>query len=271
MMRSLLTAASGMTTQQMNVDTISNNLANVNTKGYKKERVEFKSLLYETMTKAGIDENGQGKPVNLQVGHGVKPVATVKMFTAGPIEKTDNPLDFAISGSGFFAVRDGLGNEVYTRDGSFKVALVEDELMLTTSDGMPVLDTEDELIVLGSDIDISNLNVDSQGSLSYMDSNDNAVDLNIRVKVVQFKNVAGLEAIGNNTLEPTSASGEPILEADNDEVKQSSIVQRSLEGSNVQVVEEMVNLIVAQRAFEISSKAIQTSDEMLSQANNLKR
>lgn len=270
MMRSLYTSATGMTTQQMNVDTISNNLANVNTTGYKKERIEFKSLLYDTLSKASIDENGKGKPVNLQVGHGVRPIATVKSFTQGIVQQTNNPLDIAIEGAGFFSIQQE-EDEVYTKDGSFKIAMLEDELMLTTSDGYPVLNTEDETITFDEDIDIKKLEIGSDGSLSYIDENKEVVELDSKIKIVQFRNVAGLQSLGNNFFSVTSASGNAILEEEDEELNRSNIVQGSLEGSNVQVVEEMVNLIVAQRAYEVSSKAIQTSDEMLSQANNLKR
>ncbi|GKX28501.1 flagellar basal-body rod protein FlgG [Vallitalea longa] len=271
MMRSLYTAASGMKTQQMNVDTISNNLANVNTTGFKKERLEFKSLLYETLAKAGTDQQGNGKPVNLQVGHGVKPVGTVRSYTIGTIQKTDNPLDLAITGDGFFTVKDQSGSQVYTKDGSFKIALVDDRQMLITSDGYQVLDINDEPIYFDSNIDIKKISISSEGNFSYVTNDNEVVPMDSKMKMVQFRNVNGLEALGNNLLRATSSSGEAILEEDDEDVVKSQIVQGSLEGSNVQVVEEMVNLIVAQRAYEVSSKAIQASDEMLSQANNLKR
>ncbi|WP_113672594.1 flagellar basal-body rod protein FlgG [Vallitalea guaymasensis] len=271
MMRSLYTAASGMKTQQMNVDTISNNLANVNTTGYKKERLEFKSLLYESMAKAGNDGQGNGKPVNLQVGHGVKPVGTVRSYTIGTIQKTDNPLDLAITGDGFFVVKDQSDEQVYTKDGSFKIALVDDRQMLITSEGYQVQDVNDEPIYFDSNIDIKKVNISSDGSFSYVTNNNEVIAMDTKIKVVQFRNVNGLEALGNNLLRATSSSGDPILEQDDEDLIKSQIVQGSLEGSNVQVVEEMVNLIVAQRAYEVSSKAIQTSDDMLSQANNLKR
>ncbi|MCT4545207.1 MAG: flagellar basal-body rod protein FlgG [Vallitalea sp.] len=271
MIRSLYTAASGMKTQQMNVDTISNNLANVNTTGYKKESLEFKSLLYENMGKADMDKQGKGRPVNLQVGHGVKPVGTVRSYTIGTMQKTDNPLDIAITGDGFFAIKNHLDEEVYTKDGSFKIALVDNRQRLITSEGYRVMDVNDEPIYFDRNIDIKKIEIGSDGSFSIMDSDGQPIDMDIKLKIVQFKNVNGLEALGNNLLRATSSSGEPIAENDDDDIVKSTIIQGTLEGSNVQVVEEMVNLIVAQRAYEVSSKAIQTSDEMLSQANNLKR
>lgn len=271
MIRSLYTAATGMKTQQMNVDTISNNLANVNTTGFKKERLEFKSLLYETINRASTDSNGNGRPVNLQVGHGVKPVGTVRSYSIGVLQKTDNPLDVAITGDGFFAIDNPSGGEVYTKDGSFKIALTNGQQMLITSDGHRVLDTNNEPILLDASIDIKKLGISSDGTLNYMANDNQVVSLDKRIKIVQFRNVNGLEALGSNLLRATAASGPAVAEAEDDQLVESKLVQGSLEGSNVQVVEEMVGLIVAQRAYEVSSKAIQTSDEMLSQANNLKR
>lgn len=265
-MRALWTAASGMTAQQLNVDTISNNLANVNTTGFKKDRLEFKDLLYETMDRASV-LNGQGKPVNLQVGHGTMPVATYKNFSKGNFEKTENVLDFAIDGEAFFVVQGPKGQNVYTRDGSFKIGLSEDGNKITTSEGYPVLDQDGNEIIL--DIDVSKLKVSTDGSLSYTDENGNTVDLGQKIGLMKFSNRAGLESVGGNFYTANSASGEPVL--DEELGDRSVLSQGFLESSNVQVVEEMVKLIVAQRAYEVNSKAIQTSDEMLGQANNLKR
>jgi flagellar basal-body rod protein FlgG len=268
-MRSLWTAASGMKTQQMNVDTISNNLANVNTVGFKKERLGFKSLLYETI-KEGGDVSQGGAPVNLQVGHGVKAVSNVKSFTQGNYERTENPLDFAIKGKGFFAISGMDGEEIYTKDGTFKISLVDDELMLTTDEGQLVLNTNDEPITFDRDIAVEKISVASNGDILYVEDGEK-VELGMKFKIVQFKNPAGLLAKGDNFYDSTVASGEAISEEDDDGVVKSDIAQGAVESSNVQVVEEMVKLIVAQRAYEISSKAIQTADSMLAQANELKR
>jgi flagellar basal-body rod protein FlgG len=267
MMRALWTAGQGMISQQFNVDVISNNLANVNTTGFKKERIEFKDLLYETVTKAYADENG-GRPVNLQVGHGVAPVATVKSFGTGNLEKTDNPLDFAIEGEGLFMIRGAAGNTVYSRDGSFKVSNSPDGNMLTTSDGYPVLDDVGSEIILN--VDLSNLLVGPTGELSYIDPDTSAiVPMGQKIGLAKFSNRYGLESIGSSFFLPTSASGDAI--PDEELGSPSKITQNFLESSNVQVVEEMVKLIVAQRAYEINSKSIQTADEMLGMANNLRR
>lgn len=269
MMRSLWTAASGMKTQQTTVDIISNNLSNVNTVGYKKERLEFKSLLYETMREAGDVSKG-GSPVNLQVGHGVKTSASVKTFSQGTFQRTEGALDFAIEGNGFFVIQDGNGDERYSRDGAFKMSLSEDGLMLSSSGGRPVLDVNGDTIIFEDGMTAGSIEVDEKGNFTTMEDGSK-VDLGIQIQVVQFRNAQGLKSLGGALYETTIASGSPLKEADNDELEGSLLLQGGLEGSNVQAVEEMVKLIVAQRAYELSSKAIQTSDEMLSQANDLKR
>lgn len=275
MMRSLWTAASGMTAQQLNVDVISNNLANVNTTGYKRDRAEFQTLLYQTLQRATLDEADTGRPVNLQVGLGVRPSATTRIFTQGNVETTENPLDLTIEGEGFFVIdrsNDALGIEetVYTRDGSFKLSIDGDEATLVTSNGHMVLDSEGEAIVFPSNIPASQITIDATGTIAYYNEDGEYVYMDNPIGVVQFPNVQGLETIGVNFLRETLASGAPISEADGDLSSYSSILQRCLEMSNVNVAEEMVNLIVAQRAYELNSKAITTSDDMLQTANNLK-
>lgn len=265
-MRALWTAASGMMAQQLNVDVISNNLSNVNTTSFKKDRVEFKDLLYETMDRAYM-LNGQGKPVNLQVGHGTTPVATYKNFSKGNFEKTENSLDFAIDGEGFFSVMGPKGQTVYTRDGNFKIGLSEEGNKITTSEGYSVLDDEGNEIIIN--VDMSKLRVGTDGSMQYIDETGVTVPLGQRIGLVKFPNRAGLESIGGNFYSSNSASGEPVRDEELGE--KSVLAQGFIESSNVQVVEEMVKLIVAQRAYEVNSKAIQASDEMLGQANNLKR
>lgn len=271
MMRALWTAASGMTSQQMNVDTISNNLSNVNTTAYKKERMEFKSLLYQTMKTANEDP-AHTRPVNLQVGHGVRPIATARAFTQGNVTSTGSALDLAIDGQGFFAIQMGEDNIAYTKDGSFKLSVNEDgEQMLVTSEGYPLLDVSDTPINIPEEVAISSLQIDRDGNLSYINPEGDIEELDIRIDVVQFSNVQGLEAIGGNLFKRTPASGEPIKESEGDVTVSSGLIQGFLERSNVSVADEMVDLIVAQRAYELNSKAIQTADDMLQNANNLKR
>lgn len=266
MMRALWTAGSGMMAQQLNVDVISNNLANVNTVGFKKERAEFKDLLYETLDRANVLD-GTGKPVNLQVGHGAMVTATVKNFSTGNLDRTENPLDFAIDGEGFFMVMGPKQQLVFTRDGGFKVTPSDTGKKLTTSDGYPILDENGQEIYL--DFDISKMSVSEEGDISYIDEDGLVVPLGQRIGLFQFPNRAGLESIGSNFFVTTPGSGEPFLDSEGG--ARSAIRQRFIEGSNVQVVEEMVKLIVAQRAYEINSKAIQSSDDMLGIANNLRR
>ncbi len=265
MIRSLWTAATGMKSQQLNIDTISNNLANVNTTGYKAQRLEFKDLLYETLKKSNLtDENG--RPVNLEVGHGVMASATTRDFMKGSVVETHNTLDFAIDGEGFFVVSMPNGDIKYTRDGSFKLSMDKDEGMLTTSDGYYILDEGDDEIKI--DGELTDINVDELGNISAKDKNDKIVDLG-RLKIVRFVNPEGLLSDGMNLFSATDASGEAsLIDADK---MDGRILQGYLEMSNVQVVEEMIKMITAQRAYETSSKTIQASDEMLQQANNLRR
>lgn len=273
MMRALWTAASGMTSQQLNVDTISNNLANVNTNGFKKETAEFKSLLYETMVRANVPAaGGNARPGNLQVGHGVRPVATHRNFSMGGLNQTGNSTDLAIEGNGFFVIDERDGRNAYSKDGSFRASISDDGgYTLVTSEGYPVLTVDDEPLEIDEDVEISSLIVSRDGIVSYIDrETDEDIELG-QLQIVQFPNVGGLEAIGSNLYNTTPASGEPLLEADDEVSERSMIRQGFLEGSNVQVAEEMVKLIVAQRAYELNSTAIKTADSMLQEANQLKR
>lgn len=270
MMNALYTAGSGMKAQQFNVDVISNNLANVNTTGYKKERAEFKDLLYQTLQRAYVLD-GQGKPSNLQVGHGAVVSNVARDFENGNIDKTDSALDFAIEGDGFFSVTGPTGEVQFTRDGSFKVSVTDDGLRkITTSDGFDVLDDSGQQITIGPEVDVSKLVVGPKGQMRYVDKDGNTVDMGQTIGMVSFPNKYALEAVGRNLFSKNSASGEPV-QVTQDENSTCIMTQFNLEAANVQVVDEMVKLIVAQRAYEVSSKAITTADEMLGMANNLKR
>lgn len=266
MMRALWTASTGMIAQQFNVDVISNNLANVNTTSYKKEKAEFKDLLYSTLNRAAV-QGGTGNPVNLQVGHGTRVIATVKDFSTGHLERTENPLDFAINGPGFFKVLGPRGQIAYTRDGSFKLSLGDEGTRLVTSEGYPVLDENDSEIIF--DFDISSMIVSSEGDISYLDETNTPVFTGMRIGLARFANRQGLESIGENLYMSTTASGMAMEDSDFED--RSVLMHKFIESSNVQVVEEMVKLIAAQRAYEVSSKAIQSADDMLGMANNLRR
>ncbi len=263
-MRALWTAASGMKAQQLNIDTISNNLSNVNTTGFKKHRIEFKDLMYEKLRTTDFNE-GEGRPVNLEVGHGVMPAATVRAFTQGSFEQTNNSLDFAINGDGFFVVRDNSDNLFYTKDGSFKLSIEDGEARLSTADGY-YLQADSGDVELGSDF--SEIFVSPDGVVSVKRTDSAEIEEIAALNIVKFPNPAGLESIGKNLFKETTASGEFVESFEGDA---GEIMQGFLETSNVQVVEEMIKLITAQRAYEINSKSIQTADEMLQMANNLRR
>jgi len=262
MIKALKSAATGMMAQQFNVDTISNNLANVNTTGFKKNNVEFQDLLYQTKRSAGTTfVQGAEVPSQLQVGNGVKVAAAPKVFSQGDIIPTARKLDIALEGEGFFQVMGPDGTVYYSRDGSFQINA---EGTIVTKDGYIL---QPEMAIPENAIDLM-IGIDGTVSAIIPDAVD-PVELG-QIEIAKFINQPGLRNIGRNFYLPTAASGEPILGIPaQDGFAETN--QGYLEKSNVQVVEEMVNMITAQRAYEINSKAITTSDDMLSIANNLKR
>ena len=271
MVRSLWTAATGMRAQQTNVDTIANNLANVNTAGYKTEVNEFKSLLYQTIQTKTTSATGENKPIGAQVGLGVRNSSITSIFTDGALLASESTSAFALSGMGFFSVRGEDGNTYYTRNGNFTWAMnSEGGIALTTSDGLMVLDTEGNPISFSSDYVSSRITVTGDGTICYPDENNNPKPLGVTFGITQFNNPGGLEKSDSGLFRQTAASGQPINEATSENVQRTKVTQGYIEGSNVQVVDEMVNLITAQRAYELNSKAITASDEMLQQANNLR-
>lgn len=272
MMRSLWTAASGMTSQQIAVDVIANNLANVNSTGYKTQTAQFKTLLYQTSQAITTSANGATKPVGAQVGLGVRNSAIATIFRQGNMRETEVDTDFAINGDGFFQVQDANGQILYTRNGSFTWSPMGDgAMMLCNSEGYGLLDSMGAPITLDAEYDMSKVTIDTTGTLCYPGETGQPESLGIQIGLVQFSNPGGLEKASDSTYIETEASGPAVYEADNDEIKKSVLRQGWLEASNVNVADEMVNLIVAQRAYEMNSKAITASDEMLQQANQLKR
>jgi len=269
MVRSLWTAASGMISQQSNVDTISNNLANINTTGYKKESAQFKSLLYQTIQEQSYDNTGEPKPYGIQVGLGVRTAAIASQYTQGAINDTGNDYDLAIIGKGFFMVQTPTGEVAYTRNGSFRMAAGPEGFTLATAEGYPVLDVNGEAIVLEDEIAASEIVVNEAGELLYK-TNEGLFATGYQIGLVQFNNPAGLQKLGNSLLRQTEASGAARNEAFDGSLERSGIRQGALEASNVQAIDEIVNLIVAQRAYEMNSKVITATDEMLQQANNLR-
>lgn len=272
MVRSLWSAATGMIAQQTNVDTISNNLANVNTAGYKTEVAEFKSLLYQNLQTRTTSANGDQKPIGAQVGLGVRNSSVTSIFTEGNFYESSSSSAFAIDGEGFFGVRTANGEIQYTRNGNFNWAVGNNgTLNLTTSDGFQVLDTAGRAISIPGDYKTSEVTITADGQLCYPDADNNPQPMGISIGLFQFQNPAGLEKTGSSLYRVTAASGQAINEATTTmTIQKSSVVQGYIEGSNVQVVDEMVNLIVAQRAYEMNSKVIQASDDMMGQANQLR-
>lgn len=270
MMRALWTAASGMTSQQTNVDTIANNLSNINTAGYKTEKAEFKSLLYQNLQSQSTNSDGTNKPVSAQVGLGTRMASVTSNFVQGALNETGSFMDWGIEGEGFYKVDTGNKGILYTRNASFSLSIVEDGVMVTTSEGYPVLDKNNESIVIPDDYTISSLSITQDGKLYANNKAGELVDLGIQVGLVQFANPAGLEKTGNSFFMVTDNSGEPMEELTSTTLKLSNIRQKYLESSNVNAADEMVNLIVAQRAYEMNSKCISASDTMMQQANNLR-
>jgi len=263
-MRSLWTAASGMTGQQFNIDTISNNLANVNTTGFKQMRADFEDLLYQTDRLAGTPATeATVVPTGVQVGHGVMPAATQKIFTQGALQSTGNPADMAIEGEGFFRVTQFDGTYGYTRDGSFKI---DSNGQLVTSDGYK-LSPE---VILPEGFVNESLTISQDGRITVkVAGSDDPIEVG-QLEIYRFVNPAGLESIGQNLMKTTNASGDAIPGRPGFD-GMGKVQQKFLEMSNVSVVKEMVNMIVAQRAYELNSRAIQTSDSMLATATSLKR
>lgn len=262
MIRSLYSAATGMTAQELNVDTIANNLANVNTTGFKKSRADFQDLVYQYLVEPGAPTSQTTtNPSGVQVGLGVKPSSTQRLFTQGDLQSTSNPLDVAIEGDGFFRVTRPDGTEAYSRAGNFQL---DKDGNIVTSDGYQVspgipVPPEALAITIAQDGTVS---VTTPGSTTPQ-------ELGL-LSAVRFPNNAGLRSVGQNLYEETESSGAPV-EGKWSESGYGRITQGFLESSNVSVVEQVVNMITAQRAYEASSKTIQTADDMLSRAINLKR
>jgi flagellar basal-body rod protein FlgG len=262
MIRSLWTAASGMKSQSLNIDVISNNLANVNTTGFKSSRADFQDLLYETLRQAGTSSSENSDvPTGIQVGHGSRPVASHKIFTQGDFQQTKNELDIAIEGEGFFQILQPNGETAYSRDGAFKM---DRDGRIVTSDGFVM---EPEITIPSDSISLS---IGLDGTVSVLQAGSSAPTEIGTITVARFVNPAGLHSIGRNLYLPTNASGDAIVGTAGEDGL-GTLAQGFLEMSNVSVVDEMVKMITAQRAYEINSKTIQAADDMLQQANNVKR
>jgi len=265
MVRSLWTGASGMIGQQANIDTISNNLANVNTAGYKKMRADFEDLIYQTVKVAGTPATEDTVvPVGIQMGHGVKLADTQRVFSQGALQNTEIPTDMAIQGDGFFRIQMYDGSWAYTRNGNFKI---DETGRMVTSNGYWLLPD----IVMPQNFLPNSVTVSQDGRVSVVvpQIDDEPIQIG-QIELYRFPNPVGLTAVGENLFKITAASGEPIPGVPGYE-GMGKIAHKFLEMSNISVVREMVDLIVAQRAYEFNSRTIQTSDNMLGTATSLKR
>ncbi len=261
MLRSLFIAATGMEAQKLNIDVISNNLANVNTTGFKKSRADFQDLLYQTIrTPGATSAEGSQIPSGIQVGMGVKPVAVQKIFQQGDFVQTGNSLDMVIEGDGFFQILMPDGTTSYTRAGAFKL---DSEGRIVNSDGYPL----EPAITIPSNT--TSISISSDGKVSVTQAGNSTPTQIGQLEIANFINPGGLNALGKNLFQQSASSGDPTT-GNPSTNGLGTLSQGFLEMSNVNVVEEMVNMIASQRAYEINSKSIQASDQMLQVANNLR-
>ncbi len=259
MQRSLFTGATGMEAQQLSLDVIANNLANVNTTAFKRSRTDFQDLLYQTLRAPGsVSAQGLEVPSGIQIGHGVGVASVTKLFLQGSFIETGNALDVAIEGDGFFQITLPDGEITYSRDGAFEL---NRDGILVTSDGFAL---EPEVTIPEDAIDIA---IGTDGTVSVTLSDGTTSELG-QIELARFINPAGLLSQGRNLFRESAASGDPILSIAGEEGA-GTLRQAFLESSNVSVVDEIVNLIITQRAFEVNSSVIRTSDEMLQTANNM--
>ncbi len=259
MFRSLQVAATGMVAQETKLDTIANNLANSNTTGYKRQDAEFEDLLYQNERSAAPNPQGGIGPVGTQIGSGVRVIATSRSFAQGAVQQTSNPLDVAIEGNGFLAVQRKAGEVAYTRAGSLKV---DAQGRMCTSDGLSI---EPAITVPP---DATSITIGSDGQVSAVTPGQRTPTQLGQLQIVTFPNPNGLEAVGHNLYTASGASGEPTTGVPGADGR-GTILQGALEGSNVEVVNEMIGLIRTQRAYEINSKVISAADEMLRKATEI--
>lgn len=260
MFRSLHIAATGMVAQETKLDTIANNLANASTVGFKRQNAEFEDLMYQTQRGPNRNANGDAGPTQVQVGCGARVVATPRSFAQGPIMQTSNPLDVAIEGSGFFVVQREDGTPAYTRSGELKL---DASGRIVTSDGLPL---SPEILVPP---EATNINIARDGTVS-VDVNDGANQIEVgKIQTASFANPGGLTATGHNLWVPSAGSGEAQIGSPGDDSR-GHLMQGAVEGSNVEVVREMIDLVGAQRAYEINSKIISAADEMLRNATQMR-
>ena len=258
--RGIYPVLSGALAHERRTQVFANNMANVNTSGFKKNKIEFQDMLYEKKQTVGAEEGaGNLVPAGVEIGNGARVASTAKIYTQGQVSQTGEKMDVAVQGDGFFEVLRPDGTTAYTRDGGFKVA---SDGRVVTNDGLPVQSGFQPVPV-----DAKSVNISTNGQVTIQTPGGSQT---FQIQLVRFNNPAGLRSMGGNLLEETPSSGTPTLGTPA-EAGFGSILQGYLETSNVNVAEEMVNMILAQRAYEVNSKAIQTSDQMMELTNNLKR
>lgn len=263
MTRALFSAGSGMTAQQLNVDNIAHNLANANTVGYKMRRAQFQDLFYQSLIQPGAAAGSQTVvPAGLQLGLGTRPASNEIIFTQGQFMNTNNPLDMVVEGRGFFQVRLPTGEQAYTRAGAFQL---NRDGVVVTANGDPI---EPQITIPP---EAQNITIAADGTVSYSQPGQTSSQLAGQIQLANFPNPAGLNSIGKNLMKPTDASGEPTLGNPGGQEGLGTLMQGYIEQSNVSVVEEFINLIVSQRAYEANSKVVKAADEMYQQVNNMTR
>jgi len=262
MQSSLYIGATGMEAQRVNIDVIANNLANVNTSGFKRSRADFQELMYQTNQAAGTETAaGTEVPTGIQIGLGVEPSSVQKIFQQGGLTTTENPLDLAIEGDGFFQISMPDGETGYTRAGNFKL---DSQGEIVTSEGNPL---EPSITIPGDTLSIT---ITSDGTVSALQAGNLTPTTIGQIELARFTNPGGLNAMGKNIFMPSGSSGS-VTTANPGSDGLGTVNQGFVEMSNVNIVEEMVNMIVSQRAYELNSKVVQTSDQMLQIANNIIR
>jgi flagellar basal-body rod protein FlgG len=262
MIRALWTAGTGMSVQQANLDVIANNISNANTNGFKKSRADFQDLMYQTVRLQGATtESGTQVPTGIQIGHGAMLAAVQKVFLQGDFQQTSNELDLAIEGNGFIEVSLPSGDKAYTRAGALKR---DSEGRICTSDGYLI---EPNVSIPQN---ATNVSIESDGTISVQIQGQSKPQQIGKIDLYTFPNLTGLKSVGKSLYQETEASGAAITGKPGEDGF-GTILQGYLEMSNVNVMQEMINLIVGQRAYEVNSKAIQAADEMLQMANNVRR
>src|SRR5713101_1719355 len=261
MIRALYSAASGMSAQQMNIDNIAHNLANANTNGFKMRRTQFQDLLYQSFIQPGAAAGSQTVvPSGLQIGLGTRPASNEIIFTQGNFQQTDNPLDLLIQGNCFFQRRCPTGELAYTRDGGFQL---DRDGNIVTASGDPI---EPQITIPAQSQSVT---IAADGTVSYTQPGQTAAQVAGQIQLANFANPAGLNSIGQNLFSQTDASGDPTIGNPGGQEGLGALMQGYVEGSNVSIVEEFINMLVSQRAYEANSKVVKAADEMYQQVNNV--